>query len=247
MKLQFFSSRFLVRLREKASMNASKYGADSGWLDALAAGQAYVHESGYVVDPPPTLVIATEGNAQLDAENARRVYSWLRNLTPSVAMEERLWAHLTHCVFAEYMAIRWPAKNEGVVCRRYLFEGNSFAALARNGIARLWWAGNLTHDETRSDPFELTKVLFMRQDIQVSLLERTIGKCPNVRTTVLEYLRDNGSRLSEDSFGRRIQLLLKELNLWGGVAILDALPKNEIENFLKRFGESLAGGKSVTT
>ena len=144
MKLQFFSSRFLVRLREKASMNASKYGADSGWLDALAAGQAYVHESGYVVDPPPTLVIATEGNAQLDAENARRVYSWLRNLTPSVAMEERLWAHLTHCVFAEYMAIRWPAKNEGVVCRRYLFEGNSFAALARNGIARLWWAGNLT-------------------------------------------------------------------------------------------------------
>jgi hypothetical protein len=247
MKLQFFSGRFLARLREKAATNASKYGADSGWLDALAAGPTYVHESGYVVDPPPTLVSATEGNAQLDAENAQRVYSWLRNLTPSVAMEERLWAHLTHCVFAQYMATRWPAENEGVVRRRYLFEGNSFAALARNGIARLWWAGYLTHDKTRSDPFELTKVLFMRQDIQVSLLERSIGKCPNVRTSVLEYFRDNSSRLSEGSFGRRIQLLLRELNLWGGVAILDAVPKSEIEIFLKRFGESLAGGKSATT
>jgi hypothetical protein len=128
---------------------------------------------------------------------------------------------------------------ENIVHRRYLFEDKTFAGLTRNGISRLWWAGKLTHDATRQNPFELTDVLFMRQDIQVSLLERAIGKCHNVRTAVLEFFHENSGWLAEEAFGARIQYILKELNLLGGVAILDALSKPQLDAFLKRVGESL--------
>jgi hypothetical protein len=245
MKLQFFSRSFVTRLQQTAALNVPEYGQSAGWLDDFAAGQRYIHESNYVVEPPPVLLMS-EKPAD-DAENARRVFNWLRHLTPAVAMELRLWAHLTHCVFPDYMRERWPAVNEALVQRRYLFEGNSFSALSRNGISRLWWAAYLTRDQKRVDPFELTDVLFLRQDIQVAVLERQMGKCRGLRVALLEFLRDNQEWLAEKSFGRRIQLIAKEVNLLGGVAVLDAVPDGDIRAFLQKVGASIAGrGETVT-
>lgn len=244
MKLPFFNGKFVERLRKGSSSNFNKYGISTLWIADFAAGETYLHDSGQMVDPPPALKISADPT--VDAENSRRIFQWLRNLTPAIAMEERLWACLTHTVFPEYMHARWPAKDADAVQRRYLFEGKSFAALSRNGIGRLWWAGYLTFDENRVNAFELTDALFLRQDIQVSLLERSIGKCRNVRTCVLDFLRENNEWLSEASFGRRIQLLLKELNLLGGVALLDALPSTEIRAHLRRTAESLVASAKPT-
>lgn len=169
-----------------------------------------------------------------DAENARLVYTWLENLTPALAMEERLWACMTHRMFPEYMAARWPVTTESDVLRRYLLEGQTFAALTRNGIARLWWAGYLTKSELREDPFELTHTLFMRQDIHVSLLERSLGKCENARVAVLDFLRSADETFTGKAFGRRIQRLLLELNLLGGVSVLDALPPSTLAGHVAR-------------
>ena len=90
MKLQFFSANFVTQLREGAEANQPKYAADQIWLEALSGGKAYVHESGLVVDPPPQLLITEGNNASNDTENAKRVFTWLSKLTPSLAMEERL-------------------------------------------------------------------------------------------------------------------------------------------------------------
>jgi hypothetical protein len=179
-----------------------------------------------------------DDNPKNDAENAKRVYRWLREIPPTTAMEERLWSCLTHSIFPEYMAIRWPVEDEATIHRRYLFEGKTFAALTRNGIARLWWAGYLTHDSKREAPFELTEVLLSRQDLHVSLLERALGKSEVVRRTVLEFVRDNRAWLSDEAFGKRIQVLLRELNLLGGVAVLDTLQPHAIRSYLEGVSSS---------
>src|SRR5579862_6045409 len=149
MKLPYFAKTIVQRLHEQAALNTPKYSTDMSWLESFAGGQQFIFESSRVVDPPPTLMVGEEDNPKNDAENARRIYNWLPTLPPAVAMEERLWGHLTHCVFADYMAARWPVTAENIIHRRYLFEDKTFAALARNGISRLWWAGKLTHDQTR--------------------------------------------------------------------------------------------------
>lgn len=234
MKLPFFGHRFVNRLREAADANRDKYGATVQWIEDFAGGELYFRESNQVVGPPPALLSTDEKGTHPDAENARLVYGWLRSLTPALAMEERLWAYMTHCMFPEYMHDRWPIAKVSVIHRRYLFEGSSFAALSRNGIARLWWAGYLTEDTKRENPFELTDTLFLRQDIHVALMERSIGKCRTVRTGVLEFLKKNLDYMSREAFGRRIQLLVRELNLLGGVSVLDALPPATLEAALTR-------------
>src|SRR5688572_20827119 len=115
MKLPYFSKGIVQRLHEQAAVNTPKYGANVNWLESFAAGQQYIFESSRVVDPPPALVFSEEDNPKNDAENARRVYNWLPALPPSVAMEERLWGYLTHCVFPDYMAARWPVTAENIV------------------------------------------------------------------------------------------------------------------------------------
>lgn len=239
MRLPYFTRDFLARIRAGVAANVDKYGPDVSWVEEFGSGGSYHRESNQVVGPPPVLVITTEKNPANDAENAKRIYRWLNGLTPILAMDERLWAYLTHCMFAQYMSVRWPVDTPGAVHRRYLLEGPSFAALSRNGISRLWWAAHLTVDEARENPFELTEVLFLRQDIQVSLLERSLGKCKTVRAGVLEFLGANRGWLADDSFGRRIQVLIRELNLLGGVAILDALPSVAIHAHLDRIGRNL--------
>lgn len=239
MKLPFFSGRFVSRLRQSAAANAPRYQSDVPWLDEFAGGKPYMLESRFIVDPAPSLITSRDGNPKHDAENARRVFTWLRQLTPVVAMEERLWSCLSHGVFSDYMRARWPVDSDSVVHRRYLFEGQTFSALSRNGISRLWWAGYLTIDESRKNTFELTDILFLRQDIQVAVLERSFGKCRKVRTAVLEFLRDHRDWLAEESFGKRIQVLVRELNLLGGVAILDAMPAAEIRKFLMRIATNM--------
>jgi hypothetical protein len=240
MKLPFFSRKFLKVLHGSVAENVGRYGSGVEWLDELSPGQIFVHESGYVVDPPPQLMFSGDDPAKFDGENAIRIHKWLRALPASTAMEERLWACLAHVTFADYMRARWPAESDGVVSRRYLFDGSSFGALARHGIARLWWAGYLTHDPTRLDPYELTKTMFLRQDVQLALMDRAIGKCATVRTAVLEFLSDNREWFSEKDFGRRIQLLMKELNLLGGVLILDALPVDQVRDHVIEIGKRVA-------
>jgi hypothetical protein len=232
MKLQFFSRSLVKKLDDGASGNYSKYGPKNGWLPELARGERFEFESRFIVGPPPALIVSDKPSD--DSENARRIFSWLRGITPAVAMELRLWAHLTHNVFSDYMYMRWTPKDAELVRRRYLFESNSFSALSRNGISRLWWSAYLTHDEQRANAFELTDVLFLRQDVQVAILERAMGKCRGVRVALLEFIRDNKQQLSDESFGKRIQILAKELRLLGGVAVLDAVPPSELNNHLKK-------------
>jgi hypothetical protein len=229
------------RLRENAQENLTRYGSDSEWIEAFAGGKTYVFESAQVVDPPPVLITSESANPGNDAENAKRIFLWLEKLTPSLAMEERLWAGLSHSIFPAYMASRWPVEEANTIRRRYLFEDKTFAALSRNGIARLWWAAYLTQDKRRTNLFELTEILFLRQDIHVSLLERALGKCSNVRTAVLDFFKENRDWLAEEAFGKRIQTILKELNLLGGVVVLDALSLEELREFLTKVGLSLAG------
>lgn len=240
MKLPFFSRSFVKRLRESAAANVERYASGPGWLRGFAGQDAFIHESSVVVDPPPQLLFGERDNPRFDADNAIRIYGWLEGITPVLAAEERLWVCLAHLIFPEYMAARWPANGVSAIRRRYLYEGQSSAALARHGIARLWWGAFLTRDPSRADPFELTRILFHRQDIQVALLERSLGKSRLIRTATLDFLRTEQGWLSATRFSERIQGLVRELNALGGVTLLDSLRGEQITVLLAQTAERIA-------
>ena len=72
-------------------------------------------------------------------------------------------------------------------------------------------------------------MLLSLQDIPVSLLERSIGGSENVRRTVLEFILEN----PEIKTGKKIQELMRQFNLAGGVKNIPMLKVNEIKSILE--------------
>lgn len=170
-----------------------------------------------------------------DLENSILLYEELQ-LNETQASDPRLWTYLSHVVFWKYMRKRWAIENVrkndnpiGRVVDRYLLINPRLESLTRNGISRLWWYAHLTRDKEREDNYELTRVLLSRAEIPVGLLERTIGINCNMRTAILEFLKENENILSNEDLTRE---LLRTLNLYGGTKVLPLLEISEIKKIL---------------
>ncbi len=243
MNLNYFTDRFLVTLRHAVPVNLPKYTSAETWIAAYAGAQRYAWETGVEVsDLPPLMPPDDEGTH--DAENAIRLHRATAMLTPVQAMDERLWACLSHCVWWEYMVQRWspnvgnPGRAAKFVIRRYFLESRGLRGLATNGLSRLWWAGHLTHDPARDDPYELTRVLMGKADIATGLLERSIGKNRHLLSHVLQFLRDHMSEIelkwkSIGGPGRAVQQMVRDMNRRGGVVLLDAEDRDGIYRILQ--------------
>ena len=184
--------------------------------------------SGYKMDDSLTLSPATED----DVYSSMAIFEALKDLDRVQANDKRLWVALTHGPFFGYTRQRWM-KNENysneAIFRRFHFEGSSLEARTRNSIARLWWAAKLTYDSARTDPFELTKVLWSRQDLIQNLVERSYGTYENVLIAFLEMYSVN-QHLTD----KELRQLYTGLNAIGGVKILPLLSKDSVREELAR-------------
>ncbi len=132
------------------------------------------------------------------------------------------------------------------VLSRYFVPQSQSRALLRNGIARLWWTAHVSHDEERNNPYELTAVLLSTLDITQQIMERGLGRAPNVIHGFLEFLlRNKETLLAGGNKNRaRIRRLAKFLNMHGGVCILDCLSKADVIDLLEvEFSRILASEK----
>jgi hypothetical protein len=175
---------------------------------------------------------------EYDLDNSIRMHQFLYSLTPVQARDPRLWTFLAHETCWEYMISRWPVPvkqdSSSYINEHYFVTTKQSRALIRHGIARLWWYGYLTYDASRTDPYELTHVLLKTLDITASVLERNLGKNRLVRVTLLEFFLEHNHIFLQrgESSKIAVRTLVKSLNLRGGSAILDAMPKSSLRKFL---------------
>jgi hypothetical protein len=128
------------------------------------------------------------------------------------------------------MRERWPAEQylgkerfKEVMNERYFYLSDRSRALLRNGMARLWWYGYCTYDETRSDPFELTGALLKKLDVAQNFAENAFGRNVDVIKTLLEVV------LEHEFYERDpVRDLARYINSIGGVTIIDAIPRDDL-------------------
>jgi hypothetical protein len=241
MPLDLFRSQYVRYLCRNVEQNLARYSERKHW--ATKGVDIRTVRLDTTLEPSiPLELELPDGNDLKDLENTKIVYSAFPNLTPVQARDPRLWTRLTHIECWPYMRKRWDvsrqkgddAKRQRYVLQHYFVTQNQSRMLLRNGIARLWWYGHLTHDSSRSNPYELTAVLLSSLDTAQQLLERNMGRAPCVRTAFLEFLSRNATHLGGTSGQRRDQVraLAKSLNLRGGLTILDCLSTSDVDSIL---------------
>ena len=229
MKLRYIKQNYLDQLKRMNEKAMSKWYAEpTCWLDNL-----FNHEKWYAqskIEIAGNIELITEGDpAESDLENSIRIYNVLKDkLTDVQASDPRFWAYLCHETCWDYMKWRWPTAKADIE-RRYFVHGNNSRALSRNGIARLWWFAHLTYDESRANPYELTKVFLRNQDIQHNLVERNFGRSRVILHTTLNFLKSRPKLAGKADYVK----LGKIINKWGGVRLLDCLTREEVMNYLE--------------
>lgn len=237
MHLKYVTERSLSALRRDAERNRDRYLNPEVWADDANLGAGWCRDTQIEVPALPDLAGTKPAD---DLDNTIAVYTALQKLTPVQATDERLWAYLTHVTYWKYMAGRWSGSP---VTDRYFFRGRGLGGLVLNGISRLWWFGRVSHDPSRTDPWELTRVLVGFQDIQTGLLQRDMGRSENVRKAALGFFVSRRDRINALGASETIQKLCKHLNLAGGACLLDATPVPVIEDILDDSLRIIAGSR----
>lgn len=242
MPIYILRENFTDNLRTSVRQNERFYRQNKPWLDQIAKGASWSIKTNYELASPLEL-LEPVGDDFKDLENSIRLHKALSFLTPLQARDPRLWTRLVHVECWPYMRKRWemerfrsdPDKAERFIISRYFVAQNQSRALLRNGIARLWWYSYLTFDPERTNPYELTAVLLDQLDITQQILERNLGRAPQVTAGFLEFLLRHRKALLGSGDGKRatIRHLAKHLNLCGGATLLDCLGRAEIISILE--------------
>lgn len=231
MRICFIDEESLLTLKSNLPDLANKFYSDSNsWIENL------FEKSPYVATKFPevadfSLDMSDPDPFKTEARNAELVYEHLKFLSDSQASDERLWAALCLKDFWPYVQYRWKIKEKCTasnIKQHFFFDGSSRRALTRNALARLWWIGRLTYDETNADHYRLTRYLCRHADNIMNVLERNTSNSKMITRAFLTALIDAEEKENLLVNTDMVGALSKYLNLLGGTYILDCLPEDVI-------------------
>jgi hypothetical protein len=248
--LVYFTQEAYKSLKKDVESNKEKYYEDIRWLNEY-------FESNNIQDFKRTTDVTvgnitfqhtgddTEANNQDDLQNTITLYdAYKGKVSPSQATDPCLWTALSHIPndYRKYILKRWRRGDGTVSLEQRFFATEARANLLYfNAISRLWWSGYLTYDEAkaRTNPWELTKILFSAQQIQKDLFDQPFSKNRTVVKGLLKALK----RIQEEAGNAATTPFRKccnsYINHYGAVTILDTLSATDIEDLAYKHMKSL--------
>lgn len=235
MKVYFLKQDCLDTLKKNIIYNINNYREkDNKWIyDYLEDDRPFLELKFEVND----FNLKTDGfktMGSMDLENSKILYENLKMLSDSAAVDERLWAGLTHSIFYNFVQERWKndsenMKHENIIKSRYFYSETS-KGVFRNTLSKLWWIARLTYDDTRKDPYELTNVLgngdmaTRVNDMFTSNFSRN-PKSGHAFLRAVKEFEDNGVKIGGYTFRKAVQYM----NAFGGITLIDYLNEEEIK------------------
>lgn len=182
-----------------------------GRADVITADTSYLLKLEIPYVFTDGLVVKRVGTSIDDSANIETVFEGVGEVGRDRASDPRLWNYCSLVAFRSYMEGRWPLKITGdwkrAMKSRWLMINPNRNTLMRHGIARLWWAAQLTYDHDMPDPYTYTNLLAEKEDRMQAVLDRQIGSLRNVTRAVLDYSKGSPACGHED----RIRYVMKSL------------------------------------
>lgn len=234
-KVRLLWSATIRELKAKIAENLQTY--RNGDFLFLREDSARFFEIEQQIDMEKITLVKCEQNDTLEVKNCEYIYVALSDITPSLARDDRLWVYLTHVDLLEYSRSRWPIPVEEEAAVNHILK-HFFVKGARgierdNAISRLWW---MAHISSRAQNLSLTEALqclLFRSDVRANIIERpTTSQNPLLLSAILDKLNQSYQGDQKLFDRNKFRNFMIELNLLGGVKLLDSLDKVTIDNIV---------------
>jgi len=246
--LTYFTQEAYKILKKDINSNKDKYYHNTPWLkDYFEENNIheFIKKSAIKVESIEFEYTGDDDDSKNrdDLQNVITLYSAYKDkITPLQASDPCLWTALSHVSYRDYIMKRWK-KDDGTVSlsqRFFATEGRA-SLLYFNAISRLWWSGYLSFDEekAKTNPWELTKILFSAQQIQKDLFDQPFSMNRSVVKGLLKALK----RIQDETGNAATPTFRKccdsYINHYGAITILDALSASNIEEIAYKYMKSI--------
>ena len=187
---------------------------------------------------------AFEDNPRDEFELARLIYEEIR-ITRQQASNNLFWVYVNLNYFFAYIKARWIKKfeddpdevNVKEIDRFFLALESSQNSLMKSPIAGLWWAIELTIDESlEEDKYKYSRLFLSERNLR----DKNLGTYQFIRTkgifqALLDFYDANkdgewdGDRIGSEAIAQQMSKMLNQI---GGLTLLSYLTKEEILELL---------------
>lgn len=235
MNVRFLKTLTIKELYDRVPDNLEEY--RTGNFEFLMTDSSVYFEGDKEMGCDKLAKISCDDSDHKEVRNCELMYSALDGLTPYLARDERLWVYLTHTILLAYTRKRWPIpgdEDKAVSQIRLHFFANGTRGIERNNAAsRLWWMAHLCSRVDSLTLQESLETFLFQSDVRANIVERpTTSQSVHVFSAIIkklyQSLMDDKKLFQRDVF----RTFMKELNLQGGVRLLDVLGDDEVDKIL---------------
>lgn len=245
--LLHLSESKLEQLRSDARVNLHRY-RGAGFADLA-------REPGWAIDLDLKIDVerlkdldGSTGRAETDLKDSLLIADVLKDLSPSLANEERIWARLSHVEAFDYSKRRWlqnGMSDEDVLgsVEKHFFARTQTRLRDDHALSRLWWNGQIARHCYPENPGRALELMLTRLDVRSNIVERVWLTGRRKLAGALFRAMDSDAFVlqSEASFRE----VMKAVNLLGGGIVFEAMTDSQVDDFLKMCRERAEAAMSI--
>ncbi|HDL7338640.1 TPA: hypothetical protein PXN07_003944 [Yersinia enterocolitica] len=234
-KLVYIGQSIADELYNGISNNIDRYTIDGpDFTDLISQGNWSIPLS---IDYNPEPLQRLNHTAS-EIQNSVLVWESLKNLTPSLACENRIWTRLTHTECLDYSRKRWDVLKKNEESRESHIKKHFFATTMNhqrddNAISRLWWNSWIASQYSKDDYKSALEVILRTADIRSGLVERPwMFRRREIASGIIRFLGeyfDDNMQNRENKF----RTFTKILNREGSGIVFEGMPDSKVDNFIK--------------
>lgn len=174
-----------------------------------------------------------------DYQSGIAIYEAYRGISPLLASLPDLWIYLGHVDLFSYVQARHSEVLKETCTEDFVIDHwfQNRVSRFRMALPSGWWSVYLSIDNSREDPYELTKILYSNQEFRTnSFGSQILIRHREAMIGVLEFLSEHKELLEEgmNSRAQYIRILFNKIGGYKPIAFMDRqFFKDELE---KRLG-----------
>lgn len=173
-----------------------------------------------------------------EVQNCILLHKAMNGLTPYLARDARLWVYLVLTSLLDYARNRWPIPDDDNKAvdhiKKHFFAAGGMRGIERdNAASRLWWMASLCSRVEGLTLEQSLQSLLHQYDVRANILERpTVSQSIPIFSAILRKLHASYQD-DQKLFERQVfRDFMKELNLKGGVKLLEALEEKDLDKVM---------------
>jgi hypothetical protein len=232
-KLKCLSEKTATELYDNVAKNIGRY--KNGNFEDLATEYGWSVELSVNADLESLKDLDGNDGKESEVKNALLVWRALKELTPSLACENRIWARMTHLEGLKYSRQRWflkaktPEAQISSVQEHFFADGRT-KWRDDNALSRLWWVAFIAAQAFPHDQKTALDLILSKADFRQAFVERPgITSRPRLASGILRaMMNDNWVTKKEINY----RLFIKRVNKFGGGLLFETWKDSDIDQFV---------------